>query len=145
LKDSFEWKYSKIIPTTEIEPIIFFSRCFIKVKFKYNSSEFEITYLIWAYKQLYILLYSNNKYIVVLIDHEAICGIVNTISLNILSTDRINCRLTNASVYLSAYPFDVYYIFGQFNFVSDMFSYLQILEDDTIRTDEIIEPALDVV
>ena len=91
------------------------------------------------------MLHSNNKRVVVLIDHEVICSIVNAISLNTSSTDCINRRLTNALVYLSVYPLDVYYILGQFNLVSDAFSYLRILGDDTIRADKIVEPALDTI
>ncbi len=90
-------------------------------------------------------MYSNNKCVVVFIDHETIRGIINAISLNTLSTDCINRRLTNASVYLSAYFFDVYYILGRLNLVPDMFSCLRVLGDDTIRTDEIVEPTLDAV
>ena len=101
--------------------------------------------LVWVYKWLCILLYSNNKRVVVLIDHKAIYGIINAINLNILSTDYINRRLINASVYLLIYLFDIYYISRQLNFIPDMLFYLRILEDDTIRADETIEPTLDII
>ena len=90
-------------------------------------------------------MHSSNKYIVVLIDHKAIYGIVNIINLNILSTDCINRRLTNISIYLSTYSLDVYHILRRLNFVPDAFSRLQTLRDDAIRVDEIVEPALDVI
>ncbi len=91
------------------------------------------------------MLYSNNKYVVVLIDHKTTYSIVNTTNLNTLSTDCINRRLTNASVYLSTYLFNVYYMPRQLNFIFDAFFYLQILKDDTIRTDETTEFALNIV
>jgi len=145
LKDGFEWKYGKIIFTTEIEPIMFFSCCLTKVELRYGSLELEIACLIWVYKRLHTLLHSNNKRVVIFIDYKATYGIVNITSLNTLSTDCTNCRLTNVSVYLSAYLFDIYYIFRRLNLVSDVFSYLRVLKDDAIRADETIEPALDVV
>ncbi len=132
LKDGFEWKYGKTILIIEIEPVIFFNRCFIKAELRYGSSELEITCFIWVYKQLHTLLHSNNKRVVVFIDYEAICGIVNAINLNILSTDRINRRLTNTSIYLSAYPLDIYHMPGRLNLISDVFFRLQILGDNTI-------------
>jgi hypothetical protein len=145
LKDGFEWKHGKTIPTTEIEPVIFLSRCFTKAEFRYSSLEFEMACLVWIYKRLCILLYSNNKRVVILIDHEAIYGIVNATSLNTLSTDRTNRCLTNASVYLSAYPLDVYHMPGRLNLVPNTLSRLQTLGDDTIRADETAEPTLDAV
>jgi hypothetical protein len=72
-------------------------------------------------------------------------GIVNATSFNTLSTDRANRRLTNASVYLSAYLFDVYHMLRQLNLVPDMLFRLQALKDDAIRADETVEPALDIV
>jgi hypothetical protein len=145
LKDGFEWKYGKTIPTTEIEPIIFLNRCFTKVELRYGFLELEVACLVWAYKRLYTLLHSSNKRIVVLTDHEAIYSIVNTTNLNILSIDCANRRLTNASVYFSAYPLDVYYMSRQLNLISDVLSRLQALGDDAIRADETIEPALDAI
>ena len=96
-------------------------------------------------KRLRTLLHSNNKYVVILIDHKAIYNIVNATNLNTLSIDRTNRRLTNVSVYLSIYSLDVYHMLGQFNLVLDVLSYLRILGDNTIRTDEITKPALDIV
>ena len=101
--------------------------------------------LIWIYKRLYILLYSNNKYIVVFIDYKAIYNIVNVINLNILSIDYINRRLINVSIYLLVYPFNIYYMFGWFNFIPDVFFYLRTLRDNTIRTNETVEFVLNIV
>jgi hypothetical protein len=145
LKDGFEWKHSKTIPTTEIELVIFFSRCLTKVEFRYGSLELEMVCFVWVCKRLCTLLYSNNKCVVVLIDHKAICSIVNATSFNTLSTDCANRLLTNVSVYLSTYFLNIYYMFRRLNLVSDTFSYLQALGDDAIQMDKIIEPVLDIV
>ncbi len=145
LKDGFEWKHGKTIPATEIEPVMFLSRCLTKAELRYGSSELEVACLVWACKRLRTLLHSSNKRVVVLTDHEATRGIVNATSLNTSSTDRANRRLTNASVYLSAYPLDVYHMPGRLNLVPDALSRLRALGDDAIRADETAEPALDAV
>ncbi len=125
--------------------MIFFSRCFIGIEQRYRLSELEIVYLVWAYKQLYILLYSNNKCIMVFTDHNAIYGIVKSINLNIISIDRINHRFTNVSVYLSVYPLNIYHIFNCLNLVLDAFSRLRTIKDNIIRTDNEVEPAFDTI
>ncbi len=91
------------------------------------------------------MLYLNNKRVIIFIDYEAIYNIVNTISLNTLSTDRTNRRLTNALIYLSAYSFNVYYILRQLNLISDAFSRLRTLGDNVIRIDKTVEPILDII
>jgi len=112
LKDKFDWKPDWTILSTEIELIIFFNRCFIKKELRYGSSELKIVCLVWVYKRLCTLRYFNNKRIVMFIDYDFIKEIVNGIMLNTSSTERINRRLTNASVYLSIYLLEVHHILG---------------------------------
>jgi hypothetical protein len=121
---------------------MFLSRCFTKVELRYGSIELEVVCFVWIYKRLYILLYFNNRHIVVFIDYDAICGIVNSTILNTISTDRANCRLTNVLVYLSIYPLDVYYISRRLNLVLDTLSRLQVSGDDVVRQNEEVEPVL---
>jgi hypothetical protein len=78
-----------------------------------------------------------------LTDHNATYSIVNNTTLNTISTDKTNRHLTNVSVYLSAYPLDVYHMSRQFNLVPDVLSRLQASNDDAIRQDEEVEPVLD--
>jgi hypothetical protein len=145
LKDSYDWKPGSSIPTTKIEPVIFFNRCFTGAEQHYKSLELEVVYLVWAYKRLHILLYSNNKRIIVFTDYNAIYNIVKSTNLNTTSIDRTNRRLTNASVYLSIYPLDVYYIPSRLNLVPDALSRLRVVGDDTVRADNEVEPALDTI
>jgi hypothetical protein len=46
LKDSYNWKPGSSIPTTKIEPIIFFNCYFIGTEQRYRSSELEVVYLV---------------------------------------------------------------------------------------------------
>ncbi len=46
LKEGYDWKPNISIFTIEIEPVIFFSRCFIESEQCYRSLELEIVYLI---------------------------------------------------------------------------------------------------
>ena len=114
----------------------------MKEELRYRSSELEIIYLIWTYKRLHILLYSNNYWIVILTDYEVIRSIVYYNILNTTSIDRANWRFINASVYLSIYPLEIYYIFGRFNYISDVLLYFYIINDNIVRK-SIIESVLD--
>ncbi len=66
------------------------------------------------------------------IDHNAIGNIMKSINFNIISIDCVNCCLTNVLIYLFIYLLDIYYIFGHFNFVFNIFLYLRILKNDTV-------------
>src|SRR6266699_6720198 len=104
----------------EIEPMIFFNCCLTGAEQRYGLLELEVAYLVWTYKRLYTLLYSNNKHIMMFIDYNSTSDIMKSINLNIISTNRTNRRLTNVSVYLSVYPLDVYYIPGRLNLVPNV-------------------------
>ncbi len=125
-----------------IKPIIFFSYCFTKKELYYKSLELEVVYFVWIYKRLYILLYFNNHRIVVLIDYKAIRRIVYHNILNTTFIDCINRRFTNVSIYLSVYLLKIYYIFGRFNYISDVLLYFYIINDNIVRK-SIIESVLD--
>ena len=57
-------------------------------------------------------------------------------------TDQANRRLINASIYLSAYPLDVYHLPGRLNLVPDALSRLPAMGDSkTWKLDQ--EPVLD--
>jgi len=90
------------------------------------------------------LLHFNKYKVVVLIDYESIYKIVYHDILNTISIDRINRRLINISVYLSIYQFDIYYILGRLNFVSDTLLRLRTLKDDVVRKDN-IKPVLNAL
>ncbi len=122
---------------------MFFFCCLTKEELCYGSLELEVVYFVWICKWLRILLYSNNYWIVVLIDYKAIRKIVYHSILNIISIDRVNRRFTNVSVYLSVYLLEIYYIFGRFNYMSDALLYFYTINDDTVRK-SIVELVLDM-
>jgi len=125
-----------------IEPVIFFSYCFMKKELCYGSLELEVVCFVWVYKRLYILLYSNNYRIVVLTDHEVIRGIVYHSILNTIFIDCVNRRFINVSVYLSAYLLEMHYIPGWFNYILDVLLCLYAISDDIVYKN-IAEPVLD--
>src|SRR6266699_68217 len=122
---------------------MFFSCCFTKEELRYRSSKLEIVYLVWMYKRLCTLLYSNNHRIVVLTDHEVIRGIVHYNILNITFIDRVNRRLIIASVYLSDYLLKIYYMSNRLNYISNILLRLRTMGDNVVRK-SIVEPVLDV-
>ncbi len=125
--------------------MIFFSCCFTRAEQYYSLLELEVIYLVWVYKRLYTLLYSNNKRIIMFIDHDSTSGIMKNINFNIISIDRANCRLTNVSVYLSVYPLNIYYISGRFNLVLNAFSRFRTVGDNVVRIDNEAEPTFDTI
>jgi len=125
-----------------IEPVIFFSCCLIKEELYYGSLELEVVYFVWIYKRLYILLYFNNYRIMILTNYKVTRRIVYYNTLNTISIDCINRRFINASVYLSVYLLKIYYIFGRFNYISDVLLYFYIINDNIVRK-SIIESVLD--
>jgi len=80
-----------LILLTAIEPVMFFSRCFVKAKLLYGSLELEVACFVWACKRLCITLYLNCKpNITVLTNYNAIKGIVNKTKLDTTSIDWVN-------------------------------------------------------
>ncbi len=56
--------------------------------------------------------------------------------------DCINCRLVNTSVYLTAYPLDIYHLPDHLNLIPDTLSHLKTLENAEIQQHN-KEPILD--
>ena len=142
LKPDFSWSPTTSIPSTAILPVMFLSRYLTKAELSYGPSELEVACLVWACKRLCTILHLSNHRIIVLTDHNATRRIVNQTTLNTTSTDRANRRLINASIYLSAYPLDVYHLPGRLNFVPDVLSRLEAVGDTQQRT-RTAEPMLD--
>ena len=92
-----------------------------------------------------MLLCSNNRCIIIFINHDAIGSIIKNTNLNTTSTDYTNRCLINVSIYLSVYLLDVYYILRCHNLVLNTFLRLRTLKDNAIRTDNEIKPTLDVI
>ncbi|KAN0080859.1 retrovirus-related Pol poly protein from transposon gypsy, partial [Elaphomyces granulatus] len=128
LKDGYTWSPGSPIPSTAIDPVMFLSRCLTKAELSYGPSELEVACLVWACKRLRTLLHSNRARLIT--------------SLNTTSTDRANRRLVNASIYLSAFPLNVYHLAGRLNLVPDALSRLPGKGDDSSRQRE-DKPVLD--
>ncbi len=79
----------------------------------------------------------------VLTNYKVTRRIVHHNTLNTTSTNRINQRLINVSVYLSVYLLEIYYIFNRFNYIPNALSCLRIINDDTVRKN-IVESILNI-
>ena len=87
----------------------------------------------WAVRRLRTHIHSSNRNTVVLTDYEAIKGILAQTSLKTVSINRTNRRFVNASVYLLAYPFDVYHMPGKFNLVFNALFRLAAVKNNEIK------------
>jgi RNase H-like domain found in reverse transcriptase/Reverse transcriptase (RNA-dependent DNA polymerase)/Chromo (CHRromatin Organisation MOdifier) domain/Integrase zinc binding domain len=135
LKTDFRWEPGTVIPSNQVLPVMYLSRCLSSPELRYGPSELEVACLVWAAKKLRTMIQSSNKPVVVLTDHSATKGIVDQTTLNTTSTDRANKRLINSSIYLSQYGLQIYHLPGRLNFVPDALSRLQSVLDTT-RPDE---------
>ena len=90
-----------LIPSLEVRPIMFLSRCLTNAELNYGPSELEVACLVWAVKKLQTIIHSSNLPIVILTDYAATKQIVKLIALRTTLTDYINRYLICASIYLS--------------------------------------------
>jgi hypothetical protein len=136
-KEGFIWKTGTPIPSNQVQPVMFLSRCISTPELRYGPSELEVACLVWAVKRLHTVIHSSKGPVIVLTDHSATKGIVEQTSLRTSSTDRANKRLINASVYLSQFDLKTYHVPGRPNLVPDALSRLRAKQDKPNRPDEI--------
>jgi hypothetical protein len=134
-RDGYEWTPGSVIPSNQVLPVMFLSRCLTKAEMRYGPSEQEVACLVWAVRRLRTTIHSAHLPVIALTDHAATRGIVEQTTLDTSSTDRANRRLINASVYLSQYDLKVFHLPGRLNFVPDALSRLKAL-DDTVERPE---------
>jgi hypothetical protein len=133
LRDGYHWEPGSVIPSTQVQPVMFLSRCLTRAELRYGPSEQEVACLVWAVKKLRTMIHSSRLPVNVLTDHSSTRGIVEQTRLDTSSTDRANRRLITASVYLSEYDLKVYHLPGRLNFVPDALSRLTALQDPVVR------------
>ena len=152
LQEDAQWRWDpadpKAIPLIRVRPILYLSRCLSAAETRYGPSELEVACLVWAAKKLRTMLQSANLPVVVLTDYSATKGIVEQTNLSTSSTDRVNKRFVNASIYLLQYSLRVYHLPGRLNVVPDALSRLRAVQDKEVdsrlhRTDK--PPVLDTV
>ncbi|EAQ84379.1 hypothetical protein CHGG_08393 [Chaetomium globosum CBS 148.51] len=133
VQDGYEWKPGSVIPSKQVQPVMFLSRCLTKAELRYGPSEQEVACLVWAVKKLRTMIHSSRHPVNVLTDHSSTRGIVEQTRLDTSSTDRSNRRLITASVYLSEYDLKVFHLPGRLNFVPDALSRLTAVQDKPER------------
>lgn len=132
-RDGYIWEPGSVIPSNQVLPVMFLSRCLTKAEMCYGPSEQEVACLVWAVRKLRTMIHSSRLPVNVLTDHASTRGIVEQTRLDTSSTDRANRRLITASVYLSEYDLKVFHLPGRLNFVPDALSRLRALQDPVER------------
>ena len=113
------------IPRTDVQPIMFLSRCLNTAEHNYWPTELEVAGIVWVVKKIRHMIESNLKPpVVVYTDHSAAVPISKQTTLNTTSTDKLNLRLVRASQYLSAFNLELRHKAGKSNIVPDALSRL---------------------
>jgi hypothetical protein len=126
---SYKWTLGEVIPSTKIQPVMYLSKCLSNAETRYGPLELEVACLVWAAKKLCTVVQLNNHPVVVLTDYSVTKGIVNRTILQTTATDRANKQLITASIYLSEYGFQVYYLLGRLNYVPNALSRFRTVND----------------
>jgi len=133
LYNGYVWQFGSVIPSNQVQPVMFLSHCLTKAELRYGLSEQEVACLVWAVKKLCTMIHSSRLPVNVLTDHISIRGIVEQTLLDTSSTDRANRRLITASIYLPGYDLKVFHLPRRLNFIPDVLSRLKALEDPVER------------
>ena len=107
------------------QPILFLSRMLTDAEARYWPTKMEVAALVWAIKKVRHMVEATRKPVtIVYTDHSATVAIVKQISLNTVSTEKLNLRLIRASEYLQRFRLDVRYKPGKVNIIPDALSHL---------------------
>ena len=130
------------VARTDVQPIMFLSRCLNDAERNYWPTELEVAGIVWVVKKIRHMIESNRKRVTVYTDHSAAVPISKQTSLNTTSTDKLNLRLVRASQYLSSFNLELRHKAGKSNTVPDALSRLPQTKD---RTSDQSEGVLDAL
>ena len=131
---------------TDVQPILFLSRCLNAAERNYWPTELEISAIVWVVKKTRHMIESNQKPpVIVYTDHSAAIPISKQTTLNTTSTDKLNLRLIRASQYLSAFNLELRHKAGKSNTVPDALSRLPQATKATSQASDQSEGALDAL
>lgn len=134
------------IPRTEVQPIMFLSKCLNDAERNYWPTELEVAGIVWVVKKIRHMLESNlTPPVVIYTDHSAAVPISRQTSLNTTSTDKLNLRLVRASQYLSAFNLELRHKAGKSNTVPDALSRLPQAPSTSQASDRSEEGVLDAL
>lgn len=113
------------VTRTDVQPIMFLSRCLNNAERNYWPTELEVAGIVWVVKKVRHMIESNQKPpVIIYTDHSAAVPISKQTTLNTTSTDKLNLRLVRASQYLSAFNLELRHKAGKSNTVPDALSRL---------------------
>ena len=113
------------IARTDVQPVMFLSRCLNAAERNYWPTELEVAGIVWVVKKVRHMIESSQKPpVIIYTDHSAAVPISRQTSLNTSSTDKLNLRLVRASYYLSSFNLELRHKAGKSNTVPDALSRL---------------------
>ena len=131
---------------TDVQPILFLSRCLNTAEHNYWPTELEIAAIVWVVKKTRHMIESNQKPpVIVYTDHSAAVPISKQTTLNTTSTDKLNLRLIRASQYLSSFNLELRHKAGKSNTVPDALSRLPQATKTNSQAADQSEGALDAL
>lgn len=131
------------VARTDVQPIMFLSRCLNTAERNYWPTELEIAGIVWVVKKIRHMIESNQKPpTIIYTDHSAAVPISRQTTLNSTSTDKLNLRLVRASQYFSSFNLELRHKAGKSNTVPDA---LSRLPQATVAPPDQSEGALDAL
>lgn len=109
---------------TDMEPILFLSKCLTDAESRYWPTELEVAGLVWTVRRVRHMIEASAYPVIVYTDHSATTGIVQQTKLSSSSVDKLNLRLVRASTYLSQFRLNVRHKPGAHHVVPDALSRL---------------------
>lgn len=136
------------IARTDVQPIMFLSRCLNAAERNYWPTELEVAGIVWVVKKVRHMIESSQHSTIIYTDHSAAIPISKQTSLNTSSTDKLNLRLVRASQYLSSFNLELRHKAGRSNTVPDALSRLpqaSTADPDTSEKEGVLDALLEHV
>lgn len=112
-------------PRAMVEPILFLSKTLTPTEQRYWPTELEVACLVWTLKTIRWMPEASTHEVTVMTDHASTAGIVKQTALTSSATDKLNNRLTRASLYISQFKnLKICYVPGREHIVPDALSRL---------------------
>ena len=97
-----------------------------EIEFKYWSTKFEMTILIWTIRRITYMIKNFKHVTIIYTDHEINSSIVVETKLNITNIDKLNMKLIRAFIYFSQFRIEMRHRFDKFNIISNALNRLSM-------------------
>lgn len=112
-------------PRNIVEPILFLSKTLTPTEQRYWPTELEVACVVWTMKTIRWMIETSTHEVTIMTDHASTAGIMRQTALTSSATDKLNIRLTRASLYVSQFKnLKICYVPGREHTVPDALSRL---------------------